>query len=276
MKQEIYYNDSYSSLESIIHENNFTKVLIVCGKRIKDSIFNNYNDKYIFFNNYDYNPKLEDVEKLVTLIYEINPQIVVAIGGGTAIDLAKQACLLSRIKKESVKNQITTNSYKSIDNVIPLIAIPTTAGTGSESTKFAVIYIDGIKHSVEHNLMIPKYIILDPNLLSGCPKQIIASTAMDSLTQAIESIWSVHSTSKSIEYASQAIQLINENIIKGYETQYRDKNVALNMINAANLSGNAINIAKTTAPHAISYPITIYNNIPHGHAVGMIMTKFFQ
>ena len=221
MKQEIYYNDSYSSLESIIHENNFTKVLIVCGKRIKDSIFNNYNDKYIFFNNYDYNPKLEDVEKLVTLIYEINPQIVVAIGGGTAIDLAKQACLLSRLKKESVKNQITTNSYKSIDNVIPLIAIPTTAGTGSESTKFAVIYIDGIKHSVEHNLMIPKYIILDPNLLSGCPKQIIASTAMDSLTQAIESIWSVHSTSKSIEYASQAIQLINENIIKGYETQYR-------------------------------------------------------
>ena len=113
------------------------------------------------------------VEKLVTLIYEINPQIVVAIGGGTAIDLAKQACLLSRLKKESVKNQITTNSYKSIDNVIPLIAIPTTAGTGSESTKFAVIYIDGIKHSVEHNLMIPKYIILDPNLLSGCPKQIV-------------------------------------------------------------------------------------------------------
>lgn len=275
MKQQIYFNDFNNNLESIIQMNEFSNVLIVCSKRIKNSQFSN-NENYIFFDCYEYNPKIKDVERLVSLILHMKPDVVVAIGGGTAIDLAKQASLLSESNKGSIKEHIIKKSYVTTDSTVPMIAIPTTAGTGSESTKFSVVYIDGIKFSVEHDLMIPNFVILDPRLLSGCPKHIIASTAIDALTQSIESIWSVHSTSESRNHASESIKLINENLYEAYKTQYKDNDVALNMINAANLSGKAINISKTTAPHAISYPLTSYHDVPHGHAVGMIIPKFFS
>jgi len=170
---------------------------------------------------------------------------MIAIGGGSVIDMAKL------IRAEVLK---------------PLIAIPTTAGSGSEATHFAVVYVKKIKHSL--TFIPPEISIVDPQFTLNLPKPIAASSGIDALSQAIESYWSVNSTEKSKQYSKEAI-LILKDLDRLIDNPTKHSRLA--MAKAANLAGKAINITKTTAPHAISYPITSYFNIPHGHAVGLTL-----
>ena len=120
--------------------------------------------------------------------------------------------------------------------------------------------------------MLPDYVIVDTELSCNLPKNIVASSGMDALSQAVESYWAVKSTNESKEYASEAIVLALGSIkdaVKG------DKKARMMMSKAAYLAGKAINITTTTAPHAISYPITTYFGLQHGHAVALTLGKFF-
>ena len=156
---------------------------------------------------------------------------------------------------------------------LPLVAVPTTAGTGSEATHFAVVYIDKKKYSVAHESVLPNYIILDPRLTMNLPSYITASTGVDALSQGIEAYWSAYSTEESKKYAKEAIELVLDNILQAVNNPTRKSRE--NMLLGANLAGKAINIAKTTAPHAISYTFTSYFGIPHGHAVGLTLGEMF-
>ena len=122
--------------------------------------------------------------------------------------------------------------------------------------------------------MMPDYVIVDSSLSSKLPKNIAASAAIDALSQAIESYWSVSSTTESQDYAKQSIEIILASIEKAVNERDADARSLMSL--AANLSGKAINISKTTAAHAISYPISTYFNIPHGHAVGLSLGCFFE
>ena len=155
-----------------------------------------------------------------------------------------------------------------------MVAIPTTAGTGSEVTHFAVAYIDGIKVSVAHKSLVPKYAIIDPTYTYGSPPYLTACCAFDALCQAIESYWAINATEESKQYAKQAIILIKNNIIAAIQKncfEARDK-----LSEGSFLAGKAINISKTSAPHALSYSLTSKFNIPHGHAVALTLGYFFE
>jgi alcohol dehydrogenase class IV len=153
----------------------------------------------------------------------------------------------------------------------PIIAVPTTAGTGSEATKFATVYVDEVKHSLEHNSLLPRFAVIDPAFTMSLPPYQTAVTGIDALSQAIESYWSVRSTDESRDMAARAIDLAAASLRTAVTEP--DVESRLNMMKAANLAGKAINISRTTACHALSYYLTSRFGIPHGHAVGMTLAR---
>jgi len=152
----------------------------------------------------------------------------------------------------------------------PLIAIPTTAGTGSEATHFAVAYVDGEKYSVADASLLPDYAIVDPLLTHSLPAGVTAATGLDAFCQGIESIWAVGATDESIDYATNAVRCALRNLVRA--TREPTPEARLGMCQSAYLAGKAINISKTTASHALSYPLTSKHRIPHGIAVALTLS----
>ena len=161
------------------------------------------------------------------------------------------------------------------DSGIPLIAIPTTAGTGSESTRYAVIYYEGKKQSIAHESIIPDFAVLDAELLRTLPLYQKKCTMLDALCQGIESWWSVNSTAESKEYSRAAVEGIMHNM-EPYLGDPEDMEAAERIMTASNYAGRAINITQTTAPHAMSYKLTSLYRLPHGHAVAICMPKVWK
>ncbi|MDR1742510.1 MAG: phosphonoacetaldehyde reductase [Dysgonamonadaceae bacterium] len=214
------------------------------------------------FYDFEKNPKIEDVKKGLSFLDECNPDLIIGIGGGSALDMAK----LMRFF-HSFEGDIAGGQYVNTKSVIPLIAIPTTAGTGSESTHFAVVYRDSVKYSVAHDEMLPDAAIVYPPFTYSASPYLAACTGFDALSQAIEAWWNVNANPESDEYARKAIRLLWENLPPAVNLQPTE---AKNKVaEGAHWAGKAINITKTTAPHAMSYAFTTLYGIPHGHAVAL-------
>ena len=224
------------------------------------------------FSDFSLNPSIEDIKKGMAQFREEKYDLVLAVGGGSALDMAKAINILSMQKEEPekyIRNELPLQKKGK-----PLIAIPTTSGTGSEVTHFLVAYIGKTKYSLAHpEFILPNYVILDPSLTMNLPPKITACTGMDALTQAVESYWSIHSTQESRAYAEKAIPLILENLPAAVNHPSLESRSA--MMYAANLAGKAINISFTTACHAISYPLTSYFGVPHGQAVALTLGDLF-
>ncbi|MHA1410900.1 MAG: phosphonoacetaldehyde reductase [Candidatus Odinarchaeia archaeon] len=280
MSQKLYFGFGiHNKLENILKEHSPTRIFLVTGKasfissgakELIGKIINKYN--FIKFHNFETNPKIEDIKKGIDLFNESKCDFIIGVGGGSVMDMAKAISLLARQKKDI--KEIIKNWNSLANRKIPSVMIPTTAGTGSESTHFSTIYIGKKKYSLAHNSLIPDYAILDPTFTERLPAYITAYTGMDALCQAIESFWSVNSSEESRKYSKQAIDLILPNIIKA--VNFPDKEARKNMLKGSNLAGKAINIAETTGAHAISYPITSYFNVPHGHAVALTLLYFIE
>lgn len=221
------------------------------------------------FDAFTSNPLYIDVCNGVEIFRNSRCDAIIAVGGGSAIDVAKCIDLFSGMDPD--KNYLEQD-YK--DTQVPLIAVPTTAGTGSESTQHAVIYFNGKKQSISHESIIPNYTILDSSVLKTLPIYQKKCTMMDALCQGIESWWSVNSTEESIEYSKKTISLITENL-DSYLFE-NDENAAQNIMLASNYSGRAINITQTTAPHAMSYKLTSMYRLPHGHAVAICLPEVWM
>jgi len=217
--------------------------------------------------------KIEDVKRGKELFQAENCDYTIAIGGGSALDLGKAVTLLASHEgnaEEYIQKKIPLHPRK-----YPLIAIPTTIGTGSEATHFATIYLDKIKWSLAHPSLIPDHALIDPSLTLSLSSYQTASTGIDALAQAIESYWSVCSTPDSQNYAREAIRLCLTNL-KAAVDDAANLEAHAALARAANLSGKAINVSFTTACHAISYPITAHFGIPHGHAVALTLPGIAQ
>ncbi len=262
---------SIENLSKIL-EKNIKKALIFTGKKSFEKIkrlvepqLKNINVDY--YCDFSLNPKAEEVEEAIKKLNS-DYDIYIAIGGGSVIDFAK-------LYKFRVENNISIKEYfESKPQIIKqkkLIAIPTTAGTGSEVTKFAVVYINGIKYSIEDDYILPDYSIVDSQFLKDMPAEIKTPCALDAFSQAIEAFWSVNSTKKSDEYSKRAIILCKK-YLQDYINNPNDIN-SEKMAEASNCAGKAINIAKTTASHALSYVLTSKYNLPHGHAVALSIAK---
>src|SRR3990167_6975719 len=146
-------------------------------------------------------PLQEDIDKGITAYKAFGPGLVIAVGGGHVMDIAKAINFYAGKK--------------------PLIAIPTTAGSGSEATRFAVVYKDGRKTSLESPEILPAVAIVDPALAQSVPKKVALASGLDALAQSIESLWSLQASEESKGYAKAALELVWNNIIPAIEE--RDK-----------------------------------------------------
>ena len=159
-------------------------------------------------------------------------------------------------------------------NSTKLFLFPTTAGSGSEATTFSVIYFDNKKISYDPKRNCVDKIIYIPKVLMNCDKKNRASSGIDAFNQSVESIFSKGSTRESIKYSKKSINILLKNLVKHIKKP--NKSTSLNMGRAAFYSGKAINIAKTNAPHALSYPLTYYYNIKHGNAVSLTSLRVLK
>lgn len=274
------YNFSkISDVKSFLEDKNFKKIFLLTGKKsfylsgadkILQKCLNNKIVKSFFkISNY---PEIKELKKIIYEIKNFSPDLILAVGGGSVLDYAKIAHVLSECK--DIEKKITYSSYKINQKYCKLVAIPTTAGSGAEVTENAVIYINKIKYSVENKKIKPDFFFLLPQLVFKSPYLIKSSAGFDAIAQSIESLISLKSNNSSVDFAKKSLKIS----LKHYLNYLEKPNLsnASSMSIAANLSGKAINISKTTGPHALSYPFTSLYNISHGHAVSLTLNKFLK
>lgn len=268
-----------NKLNYFIKNKKIKNILIITGKKSfnfsgfkKLSIYKNFKFCIKVFYKKNEIPEINELNFLIKKINIINPDLIIALGGGCAIDYAKLANGLHNIKNLKIK--IKSGTLKIHSKKTKILAIPTTAGSGAEVTKFSVIYIDKIKHSVEHNLLKPDFYSLIPKLVINSKKIVRSSSGFDAIAQATESIFSKSANIKSLKYSSKSLRYSIKSFIEFVNNP--KINNATQMLLAANFSGKAINIAKTNAPHALSYLFTSKFKIPHGIAVSIFFIEIIN
>jgi len=243
---------------------------------IKDAIEALPVKERVMFSDFTPNPLYEQVCNGIELLKSSNCDTILAVGGGSAIDVAKciKLAVLAEEGNAAIIPPLVSTRVACDGAKLPFIAIPTTAGTGSESTHNAVMYYEGAKQTVTNDGVLPDYAVLEPSVLKTLPLYQKKCTMMDALCQGIESWWSVNSTEESYEYSRKTIELIMANWRK-YIFE-NDDEAASQIMLAANYGGRAINITQTTAAHAFSYKITSLYKLPHGHAVAVCLPEIWE
>jgi len=266
-------------LNSFIIKNKIKNIFVITGQKSFNSsgfkkleIYKNFKSTMTILCKKKEIPEIDELKFLIKKINIIKPDLIIALGGGCAIDYAKLANGLHNTK--DLKKKIKNSNLKIYSKKTKLLAIPTTAGSGAEVTKFSVIYIDKIKYSVENSLLKPDFYSLIPKLVVNSPRIVRASSGFDAVAQAAESIFSKKANTRSIKYSYESLSYSIKNFLR-FVNRPDLINVA-QMLKAANLSGKAINIAKTNAPHALSYSFTINFKIPHGIAVSIFFIEIIN
>lgn len=259
----------YENIEKALEEVASKRYMLVCDTSFPFLPIKDLFHPEVVFNGFTPNPQYEQVCNGVELFNKHHCDAIVAVGGGSTIDVAK--CIKLYCKMNPQENYL---QQKCEDSGVPLIAVPTTAGTGSESTRYAVIYFEGKKQSVTHESIVPNYAVLESKLLKSLPLYQKKCTMLDAMCQCIESLWSVNSNDESMLYAKIGLQMIMDHW-HGYIEDNSDEDAQYIMM-AANYGGRAINISQTTAPHAMSYKLTSVYGIPHGHAVALCLPEVWM
>lgn len=221
-------------------------------------------------------PPIEVVNKAADILKESDSDVVIAVGGGSTIDICKAMCMLKN-NEGSIKEYLFGGTREVEKESLPLIAVPTTAGSGSEVTAASVISDkeNNIKLSVTDEKIIPKMAIVDPIMHMGMPPLITASTGMDALTHAIECYVSKNASIISDTYAEAAIKLIGANI---YKATFNPNDIEgrSNMALASILAAVAFSNGGLGAVHGISQALGGVANIPHGIANSMLLPKVME
>lgn len=267
-----------AQLKEIINRYSISTILLVRGnksyeisgaKKIIEHAIEGKKIEIFDYYGFQENPKIEDVEIGIGLIYNKSIDLIIGIGGGSVLDMSKLIRFFYSYEKDHHFEHFIKKR-----NIIPLIAIPTTSGTGSESTHFAVVYKNKIKYSVAHKNVLPNIAIIDPIFTYNISKYLTACAGFDALAQAIEAYWNINATAESDEYAIKAINLLWKNLPETVTNPTKDLRIIVS--EGSYWAGKSINITKTTAPHAFSYPFTTYYGYPHGHAVALTFPFFMM
>lgn len=271
------YPGAIQEVQTILTHLNPQKIFLVTGKQsFKDCgaekklqwLMHDYQVTH--FNDFNTNPSKSDVEKGMLSFNKENCDLIISVGGGSPIDMAKLINYYHNNDKVTItKEEVTNVNFKPVTH----ICVPTTAGSGSESTHFAVMYVGDEKYSIAHKHLIPDYAFIDSELHYHQTPYQKAVSGIDALAQSIESFWSILATDESKIYSRKALELVWNNLPN--VVHRCDKIAHLKMAVGANLAGRAINIAKTTAPHAMAYTFTKKIGLAHGHAVALTLAYFF-
>lgn len=222
----------------------------------------------VIFDAVEPNPSMETAQRAAARYQESGCNGIVAVGGGSPMDAAKGAGIL-------ISNPGDLRNYVGLNKVAnplpPFIAVPTTVGTGSEVTRFAVL-TDTAQHKklvLVSSFVMPRSALLDPELVYALPESLVAATGMDALTHAIESVISVFASPFSDALALEAIRMVATNLpaaVKSTATEPR-----ANMLYASALAGMAFNAARTGLVHGMSHPLSAYYGVPHGLANAILL-----
>ncbi|PGY15303.1 iron-containing alcohol dehydrogenase [Bacillus sp. AFS031507] len=267
-------------LRKIIDEQNFKNVLIITDKGlVKTGLIYQItrqldNINYSIYDQTQPNPTVTNCNDAVKLLHEIDADAVIAMGGGSSIDVAKAVCLLAT-------NGGSIVEYEGIDTcdneLLPLIVIPTTAGTASEVTTFTVITdeVRQYKLTVGGIKLAPKWALVDPLVTLTLPKHITASTGLDALVHAIESYTSKMANSITKALAREAIRKISENL---RQAVYNGDNIVAreNMLMGSLLAGLAFNNTRLGNCHALSHPVSAIYGVAHGVANSILIPHIME
>ena len=267
---------NYQDLIKLVKDNSNTILVTdkgVSGLGLIDdlkNIFQTNNLNLIVFDEVVANPTTDNVEDAYKVYCENNCDMIIGFGGGSSIDLAK--ALGVRVVKPKKSLSKLKGVLKVRKKLPTLVAIPTTAGTGSETTLASVIVDSQTRHKYAINdfCLIPKYAILDANLILNLPKQITATTGMDALTHAIEAYIGNSCTKQTKLYALQAVKLIFENLLECYNNPHNFQ-ARENMLNASYKAGLAFTKSYVGYVHAIAHSLGGKYNTAHGFANAIIL-----
>lgn len=264
-------------IESVVKGKGIKKVFIVSGPHLAKA---GYVDRCVgsfakaginaeAFTETEGNPSTDTVEKCTDRFLKSGADLIVAFGGGSPIDVAKAAALLGRYG-----GKIT--DYEGVGKVpgpvVPMIAIPTTAGTGSEVTSFSVItdHSRNYKLTVGSRYLLPETVILDPSLVVSVPKNTAAFCGIDAMIHALEAYISKASSPFSDMMALKALELIGANI-RDYVSERTDHDAAEGMLLGSLYAGIAFSHARLGNVHAMSHPVSAYYDVPHGLANAILL-----
>lgn len=270
---------NYIDLRNYLKDKYFNKVFIICGKNsINKTKFDlnllnlDLNIKYKFYNKLSFYPEYNELISISDEVRIFNPDLIIAVGGGSVLDYAKIVSVLD-LSEEDLKNKIKKNNIN-FKKLYKILAIPTTAGSGAEVTTGAVLYIDKVKYSIDNKLVRPDDFLLMSELINFGNNKLKSSAGFDAIAQSVESLLSKKSNEKSCKFALKALDLLLSNFLNFLEKPNSDN--TFKMCLGSNLAGEAINISKTTAPHAVSYPFTSNFGVSHGHAVAINFQKIIK
>lgn len=267
------------NLHEVLKQYGVSNVMLVTGPRIsKTQAFAKLVDKlsaekisFIIFSDTEQDPSIESIDEAAKVLKESDVDGVVAIGGGSVIDTAKAITMLVT-NEGSVKDYLFGGTKTVKNKLIPLIALPTTAGSGSEVTASSVVTDNqnNIKLSVTHEYLIPLVAIIDPIMQVDMPLTVTASTGMDALTHAIEAYVSLNSEPISDAYAEKAIKLISDNI-RTAAYKPNDLEARSNMAIASTLAAAAFVNGGLGAVHGIAQSMGGIAHTPHGIANSLLL-----
>ncbi len=255
------------------------KIFVVTGKHSSkangslDSLKTLLKEKtLLIFDEVEENPGLETVNKGANIARKNEIELVIGLGGGSPMDAAKCIALLAT-NDGLMENYLNGEKNNSVP--LPIIEIPTTAGTGSEVTQHAVITIGSHKKGFSNQEIFPKIAILDPMLTLSMPQNITVNTGVDALSHSIEGYLSILATQESDKVAIESIKIIKEELPKVVQD---GKNIEArsHVLYASMLGGFVISRTRTIILHALGYPLTTFYRIPHGKANGAMLPWVFE
>ena len=270
-------------LPSFIQSKGINKVLIVTDKglmklHLLDPFFEELTKigvNYVVFDGVQPNPTIPNIEECREIYLQNNCQGIVAFGGGSPMDCAKAAAARIVKPKQSVRKM---RGYLKVHKKLPpFFAVPTTAGTGSETTLAAVVTDPETheKNAICDTCLRPKYAVLDPSLTIGLPPHITSTTGMDALTHAVEAYIGKSNVKSTIRYAEEATLLIHKNLERAY-TNGKDIEARKNMLKGSFLAGSAFTRAFVGYVHAIAHNLGGLYNTPHGLANAVILSHVLE
>ena len=228
----------------------------------------------------DNEPSPALADSLAAQFRHANIDVVIAIGGGSVLDAAKAVAGLLRIQNsvmdylEGVGPELPYQGPE-----VPLIAVPTTAGTGSEATKNAVLSqhgADGFKKSFRHEKLVPKYAVVDPELLASCPRELLAANGMDAFTQLLESYVSTRANPITDALALSGIRAVRDSLVPWYMGEGDMAQHRANMAYGAMLSGITLAQVGLGSVHGLAAPLGAFFPMPHGVVCGTLVAECTQ
>ena len=270
-------------LPALVKSKGVNNVLIVTDKglmslNLLDSLFENLekqNIKYTVYDGVQPNPSIENIEEARRIYLKNNCEGIIAFGGGSPMDCAKVAG--ARVSNPNSTVSQMRGLLKVFKKLPPFFAVPTTAGTGSETTLAAVVsnMQTHEKYAINDPKLRPKYAVLDPELTTGLPKKITSTTGMDALTHAVEAYIGQSGVESTDDYAEKATKLIFENLEKAYEDG-NDIEARENMLVASFYAGMAFTRAYVGYVHAIAHNLGGLYGTPHGLANAVILPHVLE